>query len=313
MKQVSIDTPLVSIIMNCYNGENYLHRSIPSVLAQTYQNWELIFWDNASTDHSKEIFDSYAQNDGRFKYFRSKENVSLGQARAWAVDACTGDYIAILDVDDEWIPEKTEIQIKDLLSNDYIMSYGGVVEIDEENPERRRDRIPPYKSGPAFADQLMNFEMYLPTAVIKRSALKEKKLNFDPFIQASEEYCLFMQLIYDEETSVFQIPLANYYVRNDSLSNKCIDRWYIERNYTLDRIVEAHPEALEKYKKGFDVAYARGKYYQSRLLMFKGDKKGARRLLKSILSIDYRYVFLYVLTFFPVSLWNYVHYKKNMR
>ena len=67
------------------------------------------------------------------------------------------------------------------------------------------------------------------------------------------------------------------------------------------------------YKKGFDIAYARGKYYQSRLLMFKGDKKGARRLLKSILSIDYRYVFLYVLTFFPVSLWNYVHYKKNMR
>ena len=51
--------PLVSIIMNCYNGEAYLHKSIQSVLAQTYKNWELIFWDNRSEDKSAEIFKSY--------------------------------------------------------------------------------------------------------------------------------------------------------------------------------------------------------------------------------------------------------------
>ena len=58
--------PLVSILMNCYNGEKYLHEAIDSVLAQTYKNWELIFWDNRSSDRSAEIFKSY--NDKRLKY-----------------------------------------------------------------------------------------------------------------------------------------------------------------------------------------------------------------------------------------------------
>ena len=67
--------PLVSFIVNCYNGELYLKRCLDSILTQTYQNWELIFWDNASTDHSKEIFTSYG--DKRFKYFNSDVKVSF--------------------------------------------------------------------------------------------------------------------------------------------------------------------------------------------------------------------------------------------
>ena len=59
--------PLVSIIMNCYNGEQYLPQALNSVVDQTYGNWELIFWDNQSTDKSAEIFKKY--NDIRFKYF----------------------------------------------------------------------------------------------------------------------------------------------------------------------------------------------------------------------------------------------------
>ena len=59
--------PLVSIIMNCYNGEKYLHEAVDSVIEQTYQNWEIIFWDNQSSDLSKTIFTSY--DDPRFKYF----------------------------------------------------------------------------------------------------------------------------------------------------------------------------------------------------------------------------------------------------
>ena len=66
------EQPLISIIMNCYNGEKYLRQSIASVLHQTYQNWELLFWDNQSTDSSAEIFKSY--DDNRFKYFYAKKH-----------------------------------------------------------------------------------------------------------------------------------------------------------------------------------------------------------------------------------------------
>ncbi|MEK7079138.1 MAG: glycosyltransferase, partial [Patescibacteria group bacterium] len=66
--------PKVSIIMNCFNGSKYLRESIDSVYAQTYRNWEIIFWDNASTDNSAEIAKNY---DSRLRYFRSERNYPL--------------------------------------------------------------------------------------------------------------------------------------------------------------------------------------------------------------------------------------------
>ncbi len=62
--------PLVSVIMNTHNGEPYLREAIDSVLAQSYQNWELILWDDASTDRTPEIAKAYADSDSRVKYFR---------------------------------------------------------------------------------------------------------------------------------------------------------------------------------------------------------------------------------------------------
>ena len=109
------NNPLVSVIMNCYNGEEFLQRAIDSVLAQTYKNLEIVFWDNASTDNSAEIYLKNAEKDSRFKYFKSEINVTLGEARSFAVNKCTGDYITFLDTDDEWLPEKTELQLKAMI------------------------------------------------------------------------------------------------------------------------------------------------------------------------------------------------------
>ena len=95
---------LVSIIMNCYNGEKFLKEAINSVYNQKYQNWEIIFWDNQSTDKSKEIIETL-KND-KVKYFYSKEHTNLGKARAEAINKASGDFIAFLDVDDLWDPEK---------------------------------------------------------------------------------------------------------------------------------------------------------------------------------------------------------------
>ena len=71
--------PLISIIMNCKNGDRYLEDSLKSIINQTYENWELIFVDNSSTDNSKKIFNRYY--DKRFKYFFIENQVNLGSAR----------------------------------------------------------------------------------------------------------------------------------------------------------------------------------------------------------------------------------------
>ena len=101
--------PLVSILMNCYNGETYLRESLNSVINQTYKNWELIFWDNQSKDKSAEIFKNY--NDHRFKYFYSKDHTTLYKARNLAIEKAKGDFIAFLDTDDLWDENKLKLQM----------------------------------------------------------------------------------------------------------------------------------------------------------------------------------------------------------
>ena len=98
-------SPLVSIIMNCYNGEKFLEKSLKSITDQTYKNWELIFWDNNSNDNSKKVFKKFT--DKRFKYYKSKKVLNLYHARNLAIKHAKGNYICFLDVDDLWVRKKT--------------------------------------------------------------------------------------------------------------------------------------------------------------------------------------------------------------
>ncbi len=95
-----IKKPSVSIIMNCLNGEEYLKDSLSSIVNQTYKNWELIFWDNRSTDKSADILKSF--KDKRIRYFYAKKKTVLYRARNLAIKKARGKFIAFLDVDDFW-------------------------------------------------------------------------------------------------------------------------------------------------------------------------------------------------------------------
>ena len=128
--------PLVSVVMNCYNGEMYLRDAIDSIYAQTYTNWEIIFWDNASTDRTAEIAQSY---DNKLRYFRSDETTVLGQARVNASKQVQGDYIAFLDADDLWLESKLEQQLAIFLKSDnQIGIVYGRSEIFYENKSSKR-------------------------------------------------------------------------------------------------------------------------------------------------------------------------------
>ena len=100
--------PLVSVIMNCFNGEKFLNVSIKSVLAQTYKNIELIFWDNLSTDNSAKIINSF--KDKRIKYFKASKFTSLYEARNLAIKKAKGEFITFLDTDDWWHKNKIKKQ-----------------------------------------------------------------------------------------------------------------------------------------------------------------------------------------------------------
>lgn len=125
-------TPLVSIIMPCYNAERYIAQSIESVLAQTYQNWELLITDDCSTDKSVEIISKYSKNDDRISVMVPDEHQGIARTRNMSISRARGRFVAFLDNDDLWKPEKLEKQIKFMLEKEIGFSYTSYELVDQD-------------------------------------------------------------------------------------------------------------------------------------------------------------------------------------
>ena len=125
------DYGLVSIVMPNYNSAKYLNKTLESVLGQTYPNWELLFIDDCSTYNSQEIVN--ANHDKRIKIFKNEKNSGAAVSRNYALREATGKWIAFLDSDDLWTPEKLEKQITYMQNNSISFSYTDYEVIDENN------------------------------------------------------------------------------------------------------------------------------------------------------------------------------------
>ena len=126
-----IDYGLVSVIMPNYNSEKHIEATIKSVLAQTYQNWELLFVDDCSSDSSLEIAKAF--QDERIHIFSMKENGGAALARNKAIEEAKGRWIAFLDSDDLWAPEKLAKQITYMENNGISFSFTDYEVVDENN------------------------------------------------------------------------------------------------------------------------------------------------------------------------------------
>ncbi len=125
---------LVSIITPCYNGAKYISETIDSVLAQTYENWEMIIVDDGSKDNSAEIVREYMTNDSRIKLLQ-QANAGSAAARNNGIRECDGQYIALLDADDLWEPEFLAEQTAFMQANDAVCVYCSYRCINENSEE----------------------------------------------------------------------------------------------------------------------------------------------------------------------------------
>lgn len=126
-----MDRGLVSIITPTYNCGRFIAKTIDSVLAQTYRNWEMLIIDDCSTDNTKAVVEQYS--DSRIKYHCLRTNSGAAIARNTALRQASGRWIAFLDSDDLWLPDKLERQIGFMVENNYSFSYHEYSEIDEED------------------------------------------------------------------------------------------------------------------------------------------------------------------------------------
>lgn len=122
---------LVSIITPSYNTAKFIDETIKSVQAQTYTNWEMIIVDDCSKDNTDEVVKPFLQ-DSRIKYFKNEKNSGAAVSRNRALREAKGHWVAFLDSDDLWVPEKLEEQIAFMEKNEYYFSYTNYSEIDDD-------------------------------------------------------------------------------------------------------------------------------------------------------------------------------------
>jgi glycosyltransferase involved in cell wall biosynthesis len=128
---VSAREPTVSIVMPVHNAENWLELSIGSILAQTWERWELVAVDDGSTDSSPQLLARYAERDSRIRPVLLEGNHGVANARNVALEAARGDYIAFLDSDDAWHPKKIELQVDWMEQTGVRVSYARYARVSE--------------------------------------------------------------------------------------------------------------------------------------------------------------------------------------
>ena len=205
--------PLVSIIMNCYNGQKYLKQSITSIINQTYKNWELIFFDNCSNDNSLYIVNSF--KDKRIKVFKSKSFLRLYRARNQAISCAKGKYITFLDTDDLWIKKKLKLQLEHILKYNMKFCFSNYYNLKNKKKWKNINM----KNFKINTQELINdYKIGILTVMLERSIFQKNKFNskyeiigdFDFFINLS----LKIKLYYITK------PLAFYRIHNSNLSKQ---------------------------------------------------------------------------------------------
>lgn len=224
-------TDLVSIITPLYNASRYIAQMIESVQAQTYTNWELLIVDDGSTDDSLEIVVEFAKKDTRIKWSKAEKNGGAAKARNAALERAQGRYIAYLDADDLWYPEKLERQIAFLCKQGVSFSCCDYEKIKEDGT--RLNKV-------VHMPKAMNYNQYLRNTIIQTVGVivDTKYINRDmlimPDIHGREDAATWMQLLRNGvEFRGQNQTLSAYRIVSGSLSSNKLTMmkktWYLYR------------------------------------------------------------------------------------
>jgi glycosyltransferase involved in cell wall biosynthesis len=299
--------PIFSVIMNCLNGEKFLPQAIDSLYNQTFQDWELIFFDSGSSDKSIDIAASYGH---KVKIFSIEFPIPLGAARQAAIEKAEGNFLAFLDVDDIWLPEKLHLQYQIMKSGEFDICYGGVICIDQSN-KLLHSEMPIHESGFIFEKLLYQVEGNWCTYVINRSKLLEKGTKFNPNLRCSSEEDMVLNfLATNGKGAVIKKVIAYYRVNQSSVTTNNKDRFEFERFETLKRLQFENPGIREKYYDAFNEFEARGYYYRSKHLMDQKNHYEAKLALNQAINLKRRYLVLLFFIRVPL-LWNFIHNYKG--
>ena len=221
--------------MNCHNCEKFIHRSMTSVFAQTYKNFEIIFFDNFSNDDTKKIIKSYS--DKRINYYKSNKYLKLYDARNKAIKKSRGEYITFLDVDDEWHKEKLKLQINHFKKNNFDVCYTNYWVVKNNKKKLFKDNI----EAVDINNKILNdYPIGILTTMIKSNIFFKKKFYFNKGFEIIGDFDFFFRISKKFKFKCLNLPLAKYHIHENNFSIKKIDleikeikKWYNSNKYFL--------------------------------------------------------------------------------
>lgn len=224
--------------MNCYNSARYLKAALESVRTQTFSDWEIVFWDNRSSDESAAIFKSF--DDPRFHYFLAPEHTILGKAKGLAIERARGAWLAFLDCDDLWLPHKLEQQVALVAKSgaELGLVYGRMDVLVEDDAREtpvarnavganlvsRNKRLP---EGGVFAHLLGGNFIPQPSAMVRSSAYRSVGGVNSEFKHAWD-YDLFVRISKEWEVQALQEVCCRYRVHGSNLTHTQKEKGYQE-------------------------------------------------------------------------------------
>lgn len=184
------DNNMVSVITPVYNAEKYINQTIDSMLAQTYPQMEFILVDDCSTDNSNDIIKHYCEEYDNIIYFKQERNQGAAVARNKALKLAKGRYVAFLDSDDIWKPEKTKVQISFMKKENAPMSYTAIEMIDEKNNLIKSKRN--VRDNVDYKLLLHNTMIATSSVIIDRNSLGDFRM---PLRRGGQDYATWLMLL----------------------------------------------------------------------------------------------------------------------
>ncbi|MCZ0703684.1 teichuronic acid biosynthesis glycosyltransferase TuaG [Natronobacillus azotifigens] len=229
-----LNDPLVSVITPTYNAQRFISNTVTSVINQSYSNWEMILIDDHSSDDTVKTIEEYLQKDQRIRLIKNNKNMGAGYARNIGLENARGRYIAFLDSDDQWLPEKLSKQIKFMQDHDLAFSYTAYERVHYRKNgdiEIKNVRVPKYVT---YEELLKKNVIGCLTVILDKEQIGDfRMIN----IRSRQDYALWLNITRNGyKTMGMDEILARYRVRRDSLSsNKFI---MAKRNWSVYRKVE---------------------------------------------------------------------------
>ena len=224
---------LVSVIMPSWNTGKYIAESIRSVFAQTYDKWELLIVDDHSTDDTDDIGRPFLK-DSRVRYLKNDRNCGAALTRNRAIREARGEWIAFLDSDDMWMPEKLEKQVAFMNEHGFNLSYTEYEKIDEDGRP-----LNVVVSGPSVVDRKKIYRYdYVGQLTMMYNATHFGLIQIEN-IKKNNDYAIRLQLYKEPGTEAYLLKevLAKYRIRKKSISHDKLSR-KLRSHYDLFHICD---------------------------------------------------------------------------